>query len=151
MVSEEWRVNTIQTESFGWPDGQSEEWRVRTAALPAIGEAYAAIWFSHLTRNSPISHFQEPMMLSILCAWVALIGLMGCAAVRGLRTMTGKPGTEAEATRADLSTEAQATSTEARSAATDPSLATLATRPLKSGSAPGRRRLRPSHPERVWR
>jgi hypothetical protein len=41
----------------------------------------------------------------------ALIVLMSCAAVRAARTMTGRSGTEARATRADLSTEAQATRT----------------------------------------
>ena len=53
-------------------------------------------------------------MLLILCALVALIGMMGFGAARVARTMTGRPGTEARATRADLSTEAQATGKEAR-------------------------------------
>jgi hypothetical protein len=86
-------------------------------------------------------------------------------------TASSGPGTEAEATRADLSTEAQATSTgrpsgrkakpplpplrkvgrrkTAARAASRPADRPRSAGPLKGGSAPGRRRLRPSHPGSV--
>jgi hypothetical protein len=57
-------------------------------------------------------------MLLILCALVALIGMMGYGAVRVARAMTGRRGTEDRATRLNLSTEAQATRTEAQAAST---------------------------------
>jgi hypothetical protein len=83
-----------------------------------IGKAFLLSHGSLLERYSPISQSQGPMMLLILSAFVGLIGLMGCAAVRVARAMTGRPGTEARATRLNLSTEAQATRTEAQATST---------------------------------
>jgi hypothetical protein len=46
------------------------------------------------------------MMQLLLYALLALIGMLSCAALRAARTLTGGPGTEAQATRPNLSTEA---------------------------------------------
>jgi hypothetical protein len=72
----------------------SGEWRVRNGGPAGIGVAFLQSPGSHLTRNSRISHFQDTMMLSILCALFALNVLMSCAGMRAARDMRSGRGTE---------------------------------------------------------